>query len=44
MFEVVEKGWGILKNCSEIYPYTFGLEHNRYGGSWTDAVEKRKKH
>jgi hypothetical protein len=32
--EVIENDWGVLKNCSELYPQSFGIEHNRYGSSW----------
>ena len=33
-YEIIEKGWGVLKNCKKIYPHAFGIEHNRYGVSW----------
>jgi len=35
-YVVEEKGWYLLPNCSEIYPYAYGIEHNRFGGTWNN--------
>ena len=32
--EIQEGDWYLKKNCDKMYPYAFGIEHNRFGGSW----------
>lgn len=31
---MVDNGWALLKNCSEVYPISFAVEHSNYGNTW----------
>ena len=33
-YEISENGWYLMSNCSEIYPFSYAVEHNRFGDSW----------
>jgi hypothetical protein len=39
-YGIVENGWYLLLSCPELYPFSYGLEHNRFGDSWAKRQSK----